>query len=230
MPLSAALDAKVQMLEPLARQFVAARLARLGPDASGLYNYYASRLEKPFLFLDSDLKLVESIFQNLPACDAYVEAGAGLGWLSAMIAHAGRRATAVEVDERRFLALLALQTTLGMHLPGLSGRLGARKGLFPCAVPGVERARAMLVTSNIVSEEPGLDEDAMIRELAHYGGAVVDLARFRSYRRDEAAVLALLQRMIASGLPPPSLLFESSGTQGIDNFFVFFDNRAARRN
>ena len=230
MPLSAALDAKVQMLEPLARQFVAARLARLGPEASGLYNYYAGRLDKPFLFLDFDLKLVECIFQSLPAFDAYVEAGAGLGWLSAMIAHAGRRAVAVEVDERRFLALVALQTTLGMHLPGLYGRLAAHNGLFPCAVPGVERWKAMLVAANIVSDEPGLDEDAMIRELAHYAGAVVDLARFRIYRRDEAAVLALLERMIASGLPQPSLLFHSSGTDGFDNFFVFFDNRAARRN
>ena len=230
MPLSAALDAKMQVLEPLARQFVCARLARLGPEASGLYNYYAGRLEKPFLFLDYDFKLIECIFEGLPAYDAYVEAGAGLGWLSAMIAHAGRRAVAVEVDERRFLALVALQTTLGMHLPGLSGRLAAHRGLFPCAVPGVERARAMLVAANIVSEEPGLDEDAMIGELARYASAVVDLARFRSYRRGEAAVLALLKRMVASGLPQPSLLFQSSGTEGLDNFFVFFDNRAARRN
>lgn len=215
--------ARIDELRERTRAFILSRATRLGAEAGGIYGYYLAVAEDPALFRPYDLPILEAIGTELPAYDDYLEVGAGLGQLVALIALSGRRAHALESDQRRHDALVAYQTHLIMRDQPLHGRLLAIHGRFPTRLEGLDPARSLAIATNIVTDDPDVSEQGLARELRRYGGAIIDLARFRGYRGSEAQFEELQAILAGEGFPTPRIMLERRTGEIVDTRLAFYD-------
>jgi hypothetical protein len=173
-----------------------ARLAELGPRASGLYAHYQPRVEASDLIGAREKAVFGLVDAYLPAYDAYGVMRAGLGELALLLAASGRRVIAYEPNRNRAAAIEAGQ----LHLEGA--------GLL---APGALRVVADLTPETSFGQRVlglGLDvaqvaDDAaaaphMLR-IAAFEALLIDPRIFLRRRDDPADQAALAQALEAMG-------------------------------
>jgi hypothetical protein len=107
------------------------RLATMGEDASGLYNYYAKKLRHGALLGECDLHAVQMLRQHVGQFRRVWEVGPGVGQLTAMLALEGYEIIAMDRDVRRYAAMTAVLDVLERHDPAARSRVAPRFGSFP---------------------------------------------------------------------------------------------------
>lgn len=118
------------------------RLATMGEDASGLYNYYARKLRHDALLGECDLHVLEMLRQRVGQFRRVWEIGSGVGQLTAMLALDGHEVVAIDRDPRRYAAMTAALDVLECHDPNARRRVATRFGSFPAVLDEKDDVRA----------------------------------------------------------------------------------------
>lgn len=199
------------------------RVALLGVEGSGAYEFYRTRLASGRVFGDYELRLVDAIIARQLPVDEVHEIGCGWGQLVLLLAWRGYRATGFEIDRSRFAGALCLHEVLGRIDETRASRAMLRHEFFP-PLDRADPERSLVIATNIVTENPRFVEDQILWGLRRYRYALIDVDRFCALRRpeDHPAFLARLER---SGLRNLGLLCDA----GQEGHFYLFETVAADR-
>ena len=110
------------------------RLAAMGEDTSGLYNYYARKLRHGALLSECDLSALTALRERAGQYRRVWEIGPGIGQLTTMLALDGHEVIAIDRDTRRYAAMTESLKILEHHDPVARGRISTRFGSFPAAL------------------------------------------------------------------------------------------------
>ena len=121
--------------EDLIKDFMRTRLAAMGEQESGLYNYYAYLVRQNLGFVHYDRPIADFL-AKLPRAKRYIDIGAGIGQLSVLLACHGMTAIAIEGDSKRAMAAGALQDRIRAADVDMASRLSFVKCWFPAPAPG----------------------------------------------------------------------------------------------
>ena len=189
--------------------FIDTRASELGPDDSGLYNYYASRAGTDHCLNNYDRFLLE----YLAGERAVVHAGIGIGALTAGLALQGISCVGFEYDSRRYAAACAARAFLA---PDADYEI--RDSKFP---QGLEDRHAVdsavLLFTNVGATPPhGWTEaeiEATLEAMRRFKYTILDLRLFGETRDTEERRNALAARITDAGfriVPMPEA--DSSGS------------------
>lgn len=150
--------------------FMRERLATMGSHDSGLYNYYLQLSNKGRAYSSYDVPIADFLVAKAPRFERYIDVGAGLGQLSALLLKAGLNAVPIELDLLRHRALQAMFTLLDLPDQAILGR-------FPDSAGEVLGPNSLVICSGVVGGDPNLEDD-LIAGVVECGAAVIDLAHF----------------------------------------------------
>lgn len=178
-------------------RYLQTRLAALGPTESGFYNYYARLAESgtPFQFYDKPV--ARFVLDHASNFDRYVEIGAGIGQLSALLAAGGLHAVAVEGDSQRAKAAVALHDALAPRIDGIADNMSVVETFFPSNAVKIDQGTLVIFTNLIHSN----DEDALLAGCRNAGGIVIDICRFGHSRTTTDLWRALIRQIRGLGFP-----------------------------
>jgi hypothetical protein len=190
--------------------FLVERLETHGADAGGLYNYYASfvRNDPNGAFTHADVG-VANFLAARPHAKRYIEVGAGIGQLAALLASRGMTALAVESDPGRYKALVALIETFKRVDPDTGGRMSGASVRFPS--PEIDVTDNIVIFTNIITNVSFEVEQAMIEACRGAAGIVVDLVRFTRARSHRSSWDDLSERFRTVGFDGPVEAFPWGG-------------------
>jgi SAM-dependent methyltransferase len=192
------------------------RLALLGAEDSGAYDFYRTRLATGRVFGDYEVRLIDEIMRRqLPVREVH-EIGCGWGQLVFLLAWRGYDATGFEIDRRRFCGATCLREILGLIDPARAGRASLRHQFFP-PLDRPDAQGSLVIATNIVVDNPRFVEDQILRGLRRYRYAVIDIDRFCA-PRGPAEHPQFLVRAEQSGLRDLGL-FCDAGAEG--HFHLF---------
>ena len=189
--------AEFAALEKKIVAFLKRRIETMGVDAGGLYNYYQQLANQDRAFASYDVPVANFILQKAKGFANYIEAGAGLGQLVAILAANGLTTVGVESDSRRFHAMCDLFAELP---EATSAR--AVEGLFPNAVQSMISPSTLVIFTCFNSGGTEEYEAAMLAGVAAAGGLVMDLARFCYLKHKPEELDELARRVEALGFLP----------------------------
>lgn len=165
------------------------RLARLGPDRSGLFSHYASLLDQGSLLRPDEIGTAHLILNALPTYDEYAVFRAGLGELAFLLNAAGHDVVACEPNDGRFVALrdgFEHLADAGL-LDADRIRLSAEFAAGPAGRTGAAVPRTMLGIATDFAFDLPLEEDARFREaLRQLDGLIVCPRLFIRLRQSQA--------------------------------------------
>lgn len=192
------------------------RIALLGVEHSGAYEFYRTRLASGRVFGDYELRLVDAIISRQFLVDEVHEIGCGWGQLVLLLAWRRYRTTGFEIDRKRFLGAVCLHEVLSRIDEVRANRATLRREFFP-PLDRPDPERSLVIATNIVTENPRFVEDQILWGLRRYRYAVIDVDRFCAPRRpkDHPSLLARIER---SGLRNLGL-FCDAGQEG--HFYLF---------
>jgi hypothetical protein len=206
-----------ELLLPIMRY----RIALLGVDGSGAYDFYQTRTGSGRVFGEHEIRLVDTIAaKGLPA-DEIHEIGCGWGQLVFLLAWRGYRATGFELDSKRFLGADCLRRILVEIDPDHAARATIRNEFFP-PLSRPDPRRSLVIATNVVISNPQFVEDQMLWGLRRYRYAIIDIDRFCTLRRPDAYP-ALLARAEAMGLRSLGSFWDA----GPDGHFYLFEPAAS---
>lgn len=174
------------------------RVALLGVEESGAYEFYRWRLENRQVFADYELCLVERIVARQLPVDTIHEIGCGWGQLLLLLAWRGYRVTGFDVDQRRFLGASCILAVLNQIDPNRASRVTLRREFFP-PLDRPDRDRSLVIATNIVTENPKYVEEQILWGMRRYRYALFDIDRFCTLRKPEERA-GFLARVEQSGL------------------------------
>lgn len=166
-----------------------ARIAELGEEESGAYEFYATRAAAGVLVSDYDVAIARKLEgEGLPA--RVHEVGGGFGTLCWLLAMIGVDATCIEHNRRRHLGAVALAEALAAAEPEAGARLRVVKATFPRE--DIDPAGATAILTNLVFTTPPERRAAIIDALGDYDQAIVDIDRFLAHtgKAERAGTLA----------------------------------------
>jgi hypothetical protein len=183
---------------------MAERVRQLGPDKSGLYNFYVSRLEAGKALIHYDLLLGAWCLANVSRSTIIVDIGAGLGQFSALMAANGFTTIACENDGGRFEALQALHYALGRLNPTWGDRLETTNRAYPFTIEGLVGRESLAICSCLVATVTPEVERQMAAGLRQFTSALIDPHRFGRKKRDTPEeLLETMALLKAEGLSEP---------------------------
>lgn len=182
---TASADDIIDRLNPEIIAFIQARIAELGEEESGAYNYYAYRAEKGQGLSHYEQALLRYLMDANPS--QVVHAGIGIGTLDVAIGLAGIPVVGYERDRTRFAAAEALRDKYGL-------KYELRQEFYP---DGLETLKpgGMLVFTNVGAGWSLEDEARITRTFSHFDQAVLDLKLFGVFRPEEEEREELLNRL-----------------------------------
>jgi len=187
--------------EDLIKDFMQTRLAAMGEQESGFYNYYAYLIRQNRGFVHYDRPIVEFL-AKLPRAKRYIDVGAGIGQLSVLLACHGMTAIAVEGDSKRAMAAGALQDRIRTADADMASRLSFVKCWFPAPAVPVDRD-SILIFTNVITDLSDRIEQPMLEACSEAGGVVVDLVRFTRARSSVERWNDLTSRFRRQGFSDP---------------------------
>lgn len=199
------------------------RLALLGTEDSGAYEFYCTRLASGRVFGDYEIRLVDDIIRRRLPIQEVHEIGCGWGQLVFLLAWHGYRATGFEIDRRRFCGATCLYEILGLLDPARAGRANLRNQFFP-PLDRPDANGSLVIATNIVTDNPRFVEDQILWGLRRYRYAVIDIDRFCALR-GPAEHPRFLARVAQSGLRNLGLFCDA----GKEGHFYLFEPSAAER-
>ncbi|WP_395714133.1 hypothetical protein [Reyranella sp.] len=171
-----------------------------GPEASGFFNYYQSRLDRRVGGLveyeGSLARYLLSGFKDR----RIVHAGIGIGTFASVLACNGMKVTGVESLKSRVQSALRIRAALSGIWPEVDSRYEIVEGFYPDALAGRDcfGQDVILVFTNVGA---GWDETALlsiIESMARFGEVFLDLRLFGSIREQESDRVALFDRIAAT--------------------------------
>jgi hypothetical protein len=199
------------------------RMARLGVEASGAYDFYRIRIDSGRVFGDYELRLVDTIIARALPVDEIHEIGCGWGQLVYLLAWRGYRCTGFEMDKRRFLGADALRQILGQLDEERASRVTIRHEFFP-PLRRPDPHRSLVIATNVVTENPRFFEDQMLWGLRRYRHAIIDMDRFCALRQPDQYP-SFLARIEAIGLRSLGMVCDA----GQEGHFYLFEPAATDR-
>lgn len=196
-------------------EFLADRLATMGDVDSGLYGFYAADLSPGRLLRGYDVPIADFLINEGRHFGQFIEIGAGIGQLVALLASKGLRAVAVDQDTKRHAATAELFAFLSEAEPSLRGMLSAKLASFPGDPVGEIGRDTVLIFTNVVcvanadADHAKLEqEEHMLQACAGAGGVVMDLVRFTRARATEPLWDELSTRVQSLGFEPPRAIYD----------------------
>ncbi|MGH6980329.1 MAG: hypothetical protein ACREFC_03905, partial [Stellaceae bacterium] len=172
-----AVPGAVEQLTELLLPAMHARVAALGEEGSGAYNFYGSRLRQGIAFLPYEVALLDALIEaRLPAA-RIDDVGCGWGQFVMLLAWCGARTLGYENDRLRYATARELLETLGNEASAFR-RVSLSRRRFPPRVIGLGVENRLVITTNIVTDLADEVEQRTIRGLRRYRYAVVNLDRF----------------------------------------------------
>ena len=161
--------------------------------------YYAGRIKNGVRALEYyDRAIVDWAATKWPAGSRpqLIHAGAGIGFLAALLAIHGFEVAAFDAYPARADAAKALQAVLTQIIPDIGGRLTFCRGWYPDAVGDLlqDRERVLLFT-NVASGWDAALTERIIASFADYDWVVLSLRLFGKVREDANEWSALLNRI-----------------------------------
>jgi hypothetical protein len=216
-------NADLSVLEAEMRQFLASRVSELGPDGSGLGNYYARQINEGRVFNDGDTMLLNVLPYNFHDYEWVVEAGAGFGQLGLALGILGRKVVCIEADSGRHACMSALKAWLETKYVHLADNVVLLHGTWPRILGVNDPSRALLVACDFVYTPSGDCEGQAVEALKAYGGAVIDASHFVLTRLTSKDRLTFYTRLADAGLPVPARLPPHRNSR--ESEFIFVSQR-----
>ena len=214
-----AVPGAVEQFSELLLPAMRARVAALGEEGSGAYNFYASRLRQGIAFLPYEIALLEALADARLPVARIDDVGCGWGQFVMLLAWCGARALGYEYDAQRYPTACHFREMLIPKAPALRLAAFSRKR-FPRRVVGFGTQNRLVVTTNIVTDLADQVEQRTVLGLRRYRYAVVNLDRFCRMRgpADRAGLIAQIE---AAGMAHRGLFRDV----GVDGQFHLFESR-----
>jgi precorrin-6B methylase 2 len=177
-------------------------LARDGPSAAGVGNYYRIRAEQGEVLAAYEVRAARALIQNGPF-DTVYEIGSGVSALPVLLALNGVRTVGIERDASRVdLSRMILDRMSQAH-PDLEDLCEIQRASAPQALRGVDGSQAAAVFTNVTGSTSEQEIEEIIAQMSLFRTVVVDLSRFFE-TREKTAQAALLDRFINAGWGVPA--------------------------
>ena len=189
-------------------------MARGGPSAPGLGNYYRARAQTGEVLASYEIRAARALLGNGPF-DTIYEVGSGLSALPMLLALHGTRSVGIERDSSRVDLGRAILERLSEAHPDLADLCEIRRASAPQALRGLDGSRSAAVFTNVTGSMTAGEIDEVIAQMALFKTVVVDLSRFFE-SREKIAQAALLDRFILAGLSAPAPI-----ATPLDSYWMF---------
>ncbi|MDQ2860622.1 MAG: hypothetical protein M3T55_07850 [Pseudomonadota bacterium] len=189
-------------------------LARDGPTAPGVGEYYQRRAERGEVLMPYETRIAQALLQEAPFTSIY-EIGSGVSALPFFLSLNGARSVGVERDMSRVNLGRTILERLSAEHPELPKLCELRRASAPEMFRDLEVGDCAAVFTNVTGSISPDDLDEVIRQLAGFRAVIVDLSRFFEIR-DKAEQAALLDRLMRAGCGAPAPL----ATPG-DTYWMF---------
>ena len=204
------------------------RLEAEGPDASGLYAYYATRIREDRSALSTyDRVLVDYIINHFDKkVRRIVHAGIGVGTLTCALVVAGYATVGMECDRRRFQTASHVRETLGLVWPRETEKYTLIKGEFPTDLVETSWVSpdGVLIFTNCGAGWSDELTAKIISSFQCYGDVILDARLFGRIRDESIERHALLEEIKTRG-------FDTEPIEGMppkDYYYHVYRERAAR--
>jgi hypothetical protein len=149
----------------------------MGPEESGLFNYYVRKLAHDALLSQCDLQAIRVLRQHAGRFTRLWEIGPGVGQLTVMLALDGHQVVAVEHDRRRAAAVLAVLDVLAAIDRPARDRITLLLDTFPEALGAdtVEKDAVLCLSCAFTAADAKYR--AFEATVARYALGVIDFAR-----------------------------------------------------
>jgi len=207
-------------IDAIAAEVALKRSADLGPGASGVTGFYATRAQEGAMLSPAERRLAEHVLATAGVTRAY-EIGSGLGVLSALLAASGVETVAIERHGGRHETAGEILNAVAAAYPAAAGKVQPVKGKFPLVSEfdlGLDRSAALL--TNLLGGADFEEQSQVIRGLRPFKYAFVDLSKFYERRPDAARQRELIRLFRVAGFNEPRELFDL----GDDGRYVLFIN------
>ena len=186
------------------------RLRDMGETESGAYGFYKRRVEAGAMVTPAEARLAARLLEADPDLSHMHEIGAGIGTFSIALAASGVHSLAIEKDRRRYGAMEAIQAQLHKDAPQTGAHFEIAQEFFGYREDEAQaRARAIVVSTNLVATLSDEQQADILRGMAQYRYAVVDVQRFVTMRAEAAEFEALFAVFATHGLPERQLLLDN---------------------
>lgn len=156
---------------------LAGRVASMGADESGLFQYYTRKLEHDALLSQCDLQAIQILRQHAGRFGHVWEIGPGVGQLTVMLALDGHEVVAVEHDRRRAAALLAVLNELAAIDQAARDRVTVVQDTFPEVLGSRAVETDAVLCLSCAFTAPATKYRAFETAVARYALGVIDFAR-----------------------------------------------------
>lgn len=185
-------------------------LARDGPKAPGVGEYYQRRAERAEVLMPYEMRVAEALLREKPYACIY-EIGSGVSALPFFLSLNGARSAGVERDPARVNLGREILERLCVDHPDLPDLCEVRRASVPEIFRDLEVGDCAAVFTNITASMAPNDLDEIIGQLAAFRAVIVDLSRFFEMR-DKAEQATLLDRLLRSGCGTPAPLATPADT------------------
>ncbi|MGI8841292.1 MAG: hypothetical protein ACR2F8_11025 [Caulobacteraceae bacterium] len=189
-------------------------IARGGPSAPGVGNYYRLRAESGEALAPYELRAAHALLRHGPF-EAIYEIGSGISALPFLLALNGAPSVGIERDASRVDLSRAILDRLCLAHPGLGGLCEIRRAAAPRALRGLDGTRSAALFTNVTGSMTAEEIEEVIARMALFRAVVVDLSRFFE-TREKAAQAALLDRFIHAGWGAPAPI-----ANPLDTYWMF---------
>lgn len=187
-----------------------------GPDASGMFEFYESRIEKNRTALSNyDRALLDYVETHFKRQDRHiVHAGTGLGTLPCALALSGYKVTGVEQDGRRFRAAQRVRLSLLDAWPDIADRYELVSGQFPGVLQGTPALgpQTVLIFTNCGAGWSDELTAHVIQTFLNLGDTILDLRLFGRVRDSEDERQRLLDTIFGKQLHGTPIKTSPAGT------------------
>lgn len=187
---------QLKLLESRLREIVSAMIAKDGEMESGVYNYYARKLEdgRPML-TPYDVAIPRHILPDEPDMVHY--AGPGLGFMAIVCALMGISVHCYESDNRRFKGMMRVREEIAKDFPQVPTFMNATCRLFPAHDMDLSRDTNMLLFGNFAATTPDELRDQIISSFNLFDAVILNESRFCGNFDEESDQRAMLHRIAA---------------------------------
>jgi SAM-dependent methyltransferase len=160
----------------IAEMVLSERRVRLGQHQSGLFNFYAAKLQDRCLLSDADHGAVRLLQELRGQYRRVWDIGAGVGQLSIALASDGWQVTAVDHNRLRFAALEAVVDAVGGSWPEIEARIKPILGTFPDVIAEIDVSNDLAIAFGCAFTAPDTVHQAFVDALRRFKASLIDFS------------------------------------------------------
>lgn len=200
---------RVNEVNALLTGFMAERLRALGQENSGLHHFYITRLHKGEGLSQYDIALVRWVIAHCTPEDIILDIGCGIGQFSLLLAANGMSTIAIDGDQCRYDALVALKETTAFWDKTIAARIAPACCRFPVTIQGINNRKSFAFFSSFLSTISPEAEREIVRSLRQFTAVILDIKQFgRMFRVLSDHQQELLDLLKTEGFSEPELIMD----------------------